>query len=141
LTPGFARRRLRSQAGVLPPIVTAASTADPKGERMKAFSIVMLILSTLCVLAWPYFLIVTPFLFDSPHGNGNDTRIGIFIVTLLTYPLGWVITIGLVIVRLIRKSPTRWWQSPTGYLFLTPFVQIAAAALMFTTNFMGYARK
>jgi uncharacterized membrane protein YhaH (DUF805 family) len=107
---------------------------------MKIFSIIALILSTLLVLMLPIVLFVTPFLFDSARG-GNDTRIGMFIMTLWSYPLGWVIALASLLVRRLRKSSKKWWESPTAYLFLIPFAQLAVVFLMIASNFMGFEKR
>jgi len=108
---------------------------------VKLLTIIALIFSTLLVLVWPVIFSVTPFLFDSATGNGNDTKIGIFIMVLWCYPAGWIIALCNILVRRLSRSLRKWWEAPTVYLFLMPFAQLAAALLMLCFNFMGFSRK
>jgi uncharacterized membrane protein YhaH (DUF805 family) len=101
---------------------------------MKKFTIIALILSSLLVLVWPLILFVLIFMNDNP--KGSEILINTFNFLVLYYPLGWVIALIWLLVRRIKKSPKRWWEPPTAYLFLIPFAQLAVAALVLTFNFM-----
>lgn len=102
---------------------------------MKIFSIIALILSTLLVLAWPLCLFITPFLFD--HATTDETKIGAFLIAFLGYPAGWIIALISLPLRRLVKSPKKWWESPTPYLFLIPFAHLGVAFVMVAVGFLG----
>jgi uncharacterized membrane protein YhaH (DUF805 family) len=109
-----------------------------EGELVKTFTIVALVLSSLLVLIWPLIMFALAFMNDNP--KGSETLIATFNLLVLYYPLGWIVAMISLLVRRLRKSPKKWWESPTPYLFLTPFAQLAIAAIVLTFNSMVLAK-
>lgn len=101
---------------------------------MKKLTIIALICSSLLTLIWPLVFFVLIFMNDNP--KGSEVLITTFNFLVLYYPLGWIIALISLLVRRIKKSPKKWWEPPTAYLFLIPFAQLAIAALVLTFNFM-----
>ena len=97
------------------------------------------VLSTLLLLAWPMFLFITGFAFDAPRSPADEHKILILVEVTLCYPLGWIVAMGNIIRRRIKNSPQKWWEAPTAYLFLVPYVQLAVIFVLVEFNLLGFA--
>jgi hypothetical protein len=47
-----------------------------------------------------------------------------------TYPWGYFVGLGYLIARRIAIKHRPWWKPPTAYLFLLPFLHLAALLLV-----------
>lgn len=98
---------------------------------MRVFGWISAILSTLLVLAWPLVFFCSIFVFDNPSAKVPEAVLGVLLLGILSYPAGYAVAWGFILVRKWRHGPT-WWTPPIPYLFLIPFIQLvlAVAAVM-----------
>jgi hypothetical protein len=108
--------------------------------RIQILAVCSVVLSTLLVLAWPFFLFMSAFVFDAPvHGKGDETMRFAFVFYLLSYPLGYLVAIAYVIAR--KMGPPKGQVLLTKraiFLFLLPFIHLCLLALvLLVTSLVG----
>jgi hypothetical protein len=99
---------------------------------IQILAVCSVVLSTLLVLVWPFFLFMSAFVFDAPlRGKGDETMRFVFVFYLLSYPLGYLVAIGYLIARKIGPPKGQVLLTKRAiFLFLLPFIHLGLLALV-----------
>ncbi len=105
---------------------------------MQALGYCAVVLSTLLVLAWPFFLFMSAFAFDAPlEGKGDEAMRFALVGYVLSYPLGYLTAIAYVIARKTGQPKGRvWWTNRGVFLFCLPCIQIGLLLLIYLVSFL-----
>jgi hypothetical protein len=98
---------------------------------MKAFAYCAVVLSTVLVLAWPFVLMMSAFIFDAPIRSTSDEieRFALAIY-IISYPVGYLVGIANLIARRIGQPKGRaWWTKWAIFFFLLPMIQLGLPVL------------
>jgi hypothetical protein len=105
---------------------------DRPSQAMKAFAYCALVLSTMLVLAWPFVLMMSAFIFDAPiRSKADETGRYALLFYILSYPLGYLVGIAYLIARRTGQPKGRvLWTKWAVFLFLLPIIQLGLPVLI-----------
>jgi hypothetical protein len=100
-------------------------------QTMKLIAYLALIVSTMLVLAWPFVLMMSAFIFDAPiRSKADETGRFALAIYLLSYPVGYLVGIANLIARRIGQPKGRaWWTRWAVFFFLLPIIQLGLPVL------------
>jgi hypothetical protein len=101
-------------------------------QTMKLVAYLALIVSTIVVLAWPFVLMMSAFIFDAPiRSKADETGRFAMAIYLLSYPVGYLVGIANLIARRIGQPKGRaWWTKWAIFFFLLPIIQLGLPVLV-----------
>jgi hypothetical protein len=104
------------------------------GVAVRIFAYCVLALSTMVVLAWPFVLMMSAFIFDAPiRSKADETGRYAMLFYLLSYPLGYLVGIAYIIARRTGQPKGQvWWTKWGVFLFLLPIIQLGLPVLILT---------